>query len=178
MRASPLATLVALVVVFAPLSLVSIGGATAVLAEIEHQAVVVRHWTSAGEFADFFALSRAAPGPGSLLVALIGWNVAGLAGALVAAGALFLPSTLLAYGAARLWERWRGSSWHEAVERGLAPIAAGLILAGGLAVLRVAPHGALGVTVVIAATALLWRWPRLHPLLVLAAAGALFGLLG
>jgi chromate transporter len=35
-------TLVALVFVFAPLSLVSIGGGPAVFAEMQHQAVVVR----------------------------------------------------------------------------------------------------------------------------------------
>ena len=133
--------LLTLALVFAPLSLLSIGGGASLLAEIEHQAVSAHGWTTQREFADLFAISRAAPGPGSMLSTLIGWKVAGVTGALAATVALYLPSSLLVYGAARLWGRWRGSVWHTAIERGLAPIAAGLILAGGIAVLQVSPGG-------------------------------------
>src|SRR5258708_21833130 len=118
-------SLLALAVVFAPLSLLSFGGGNAVLADIANQAIAHR-WTSEREFADLFALSRAAPGPGSMLATLIGWKVAGLPGALVATLAFYLPSALLVFAAAHLWGRWRGLPWHAAIERGLAPIAAGL----------------------------------------------------
>ena len=79
MRGGDGGTLLALFAVFAPLSLLSFGGSNAVLADIAQQSVSVHGWTSQREFADFFALSRAAPGPGSMLVALIGWKIAGLA---------------------------------------------------------------------------------------------------
>ena len=69
--------LLALIFVFGPLSLLSIGGGASLLAEIEHQAVGVHHWTTQRQFADLFAISRAAPGPGTMLSALIGWKVAG-----------------------------------------------------------------------------------------------------
>jgi chromate transporter len=169
--------LVALGLVFAPLSLLSFGGGTAVIADIAQQTITVHHWTSAREFADLFALSRAAPGPGSMVATMIGWRVAGLPGALTATLAYYLPSALLVYGAARVWGRWRGSPWHAAVERGLAPVAAGLFLAGGVAILRASPGGwpvwlAAGVTGVA-----LLRWPRLHPVPLLLAGAALFGLL-
>jgi chromate transporter len=167
--------LLALAIVFVPLSLFSIGGGASLVAEIEHQAVAVHGWTSPRQFADLFAISRVAPGPGTMLSALIGWNVAGLGGAIVASLALYLPSSLLVYVAARLWGRWRGAAWHAAVERGLVPIAAGLMLAGGLAVLQVTPGGIAVSAMAIAATALILRWPRLHPLLLFAASGALFG---
>jgi chromate transporter len=169
-------TLLALVLVFGPLSLVSIGGGAALLAEIEHQSVTVQGWTTQREFADLFAISRAAPGPGTMLSTLIGWKVAGLPGALTATLALYLPSSLLVYGAARLWGRWRGSVWHAAVERGLAPIAAGLILSGGIAVLQVSPGGATVWAAAIASTALILCWPRVHPLVLFTAGGVLFGL--
>lgn len=168
--------LAALTGVFAPLSLVSFGGGGAVVAEIAHQAVTVHGWTRPNEFADLFALSRAAPGPGTMLSALIGWRVAGWAGALAASAALYLPSSLLVYATGRLWGRWRGSAWHAAVERGLAPIAAGLVLAGGIAVLRVTPGGVAAWAAAAVATALLVRWPRLNPLILFAVGGALFGL--
>jgi chromate transporter len=168
--------LLPLAAVFAPLSLFSIGGGASLIAEIEHQAVAVHGWTSPRQFADLFAISRAAPGPGTMLAALIGWNVAGIGGAAVSSVALYLPSSLLVYAAARLWGRWRGAAWHGAVERGLAPIAAGLVLAGGLAVLRVAPGGIAVSALAIVATAVILRWPRLHPLVLFAAGGALFGI--
>jgi chromate transporter len=168
--------LLGLAVVFAPLSLLSIGGGASLLAEIEHQSVAVHSWTTQREFADLFAISRAAPGPGTMLSTLIGWKVAGIPGALTATLALYLPSSVLVFGAARLWGRWRGSLWHNAVERGLAPIAAGLILAGGIAVLRVSPGGPAVWAAATLSTALILRWPGLHPLLLFTAGGALFGL--
>src|ERR1700758_5217571 len=100
--------LLALALVFAPLSLLSIGGGASLLAEIEHQSVTVHAWTTQREFADLFAISRAAPGPGTMLSTLIGWKAAGIPGALTATIALYLPSSLLVFGAARLWSRWRG----------------------------------------------------------------------
>jgi chromate transporter len=168
-------TLLALTLVFGPLSLFSIGGGASLLAAIEHQAVGVHHWTTPREFADLFAISRAAPGPGTMLSALIGWKVAGWPGALTATVALYLPSSLIVFGAARVWSRWRGSPWHTAIERGLAPIAAGLVLAGGLAVLEVSGGRAVAAAT-IAATLVLLRWPRLNPLILFGVSGALFGL--
>ena len=171
-------TLLTLALVFVPLSLLSIGGGASLLADMEYQSVAVHGWTTAREFADLFAISRAAPGPGTMLSALIGWKAAGWAGALTATIALYLPSSLLAYGAARLWGRWRGSAWHTAVERGLAPIAAGLILSGGIAVLRISPGGPAAWIAAVAAAVVLLYWPRLHPLTLFAAGGAVFGFAG
>ena len=165
-------------VVFVPLSLLSIGGGASLLADMEHQSVTVHGWTTPREFADLFAISRVAPGPGTMLAALIGWKAAGWAGAVVATVALYLPSSLVVYGAARLWGRCRGSVWHAAVERGLAPVAAGLLLSGGIAVLRISPGGPTVWAPAIIATVLLLRWPRLHPLALFATCGALFGLAG
>lgn len=170
------ASLFALFAVFAPLSLMSVGGSNAVMADIAHQSVVLRHWTSERDFADLFALSRAAPGPGSMLAALIGWKVAGFAGALIATVAFYLPSSLLLFAAAKLWGRWRGSAWHQAIERGMAPIAAGLFLSGGVAVLRVAAAGPAMWIAAGVATAVLLYWPKLHPVPVFLGSAVLFGL--
>lgn len=176
MRDSVTGKFLALFAVFAPLSLLSFGGSNSVIADIAHQSVAVQHWTSEREFADFFALSRAAPGPGSMLAALIGWKLAGLTGAIVATASFYGPAALVVYLAAKLWGRWRGSTWHAAVERGMAPIAAGLFLSGGIAVLRVAPAGiAAWVAAGVAAAALLY-WPKLHPVPLLVAGGVVFGL--
>ena len=170
-------SLVALALVFAPLSLLSFGGGNSVIADIAQQSIGVHHWTSPREFADLFALSRAAPGPGSMLAALVGWKAAGIAGALVATAAYYLPSALLVCVTVRLWGRWRGSRWHTAIERGLAPIAAGLFLSGGIVVLRASPAGWPVWAAALVATAALLYWPRLHPVPLLLAGAALFGLM-
>lgn len=171
-------TLIALGLVFAPLSLLSFGGGNAVVADIAEQSVTVHGWTSAREFADLFALSRAAPGPGSMLAALIGWKAAGVAGAAVATLAFYMPSAVLVFAVARIWGRWRGSRWHTAVERGMAPVAAGLFLSGGVAVLRASPGGPAVWIAAIATTAALLRWPKVHPVPLLLGSAVLFGFLG
>jgi chromate transporter len=171
-------SLIALGVVFAPLSLLSFGGGNAVIADIAHQAIAVQGWTSEREFADLFALSRAAPGPGSMLAALIGWKAAGIPGALVATLAFYVPSAALVLVAVRLWGRWRGSRWHTAIERGMAPIAAGLFLAAGLVVLQASPGGPAVWVAAIVTTVPLLRWPGMHPVPLLLGGAALFGILG
>jgi chromate transporter len=103
-------TLLELVLVFAPLSLVAVGGANVVLPDIHRQVVQVYGWMTDADFADLFALAQAAPGPNVLVVSLIGWKVAGWTGALVAILAMCLPSSVLAYGMARAWRR-SPSAW-------------------------------------------------------------------
>ncbi|MBV8912367.1 MAG: chromate transporter [Acetobacteraceae bacterium] len=138
MRAS---LLWAMFVIFAPLSFATIGGGAGVIAEYHRQVVVQHGWLAEQQFVYDFALSRLAPGPGSLLVTLLGWQIAGWSGALVASVAIFLPSSLLLYALAHVWARFRGRAWQRAVERGLAPLAAGLILAASLTVLEAAQGG-------------------------------------
>ena len=175
MRDNPL---LALLVTFAPLSLASIGGGLSILSGIQHQSVDVHHWLTQAQFLDDFGISRAAPGPNTLIVTLIGWQVAGWAGAAVASIAIFLPSSVLVYGLARIWRRYRGAPWQGKIERALAPIAAGLILAGALNVLRTAEGGWLAWAVAVGATLLLtWR-QTLSPFLLLGIGAAIFAVAG
>lgn len=170
MRDGPL---LALLLIFAPLSLTTIGGGQGIVSEIHRQVVLEHGWLTEPQFILDFALSRLAPGPGSLLVALIGWDVAGLPGAVVAATAIFLPSSVLLYGLARLWVRYRGRPWQDAVERGLAPVAAGLILAAALTIAEAAQGGWLAWAVALASTAILAS-TRVSPFLLLGAGAAVF----
>jgi len=167
-------TLVTLAIVFAPLSLISFGGGPAVFAEVQRQAVVVHSWTTQREFVDLFAISRAAPGPGALLVTLIGWKAAGWFGAVVTSVAFFLPSALLAYGAARVWGRWRGQTWHNLVETGLAPVAAGLVLAGAVSILRAEPGGLITWGTALSIAVARFCVPGLHPLVLLSIGACIF----
>lgn len=143
-------SVLALLLVFSPLSILSIGGGQATIPEMQHQAVVVHGWLTNGQFADLFAISRAAPGPSSLIAALIGWQVDGFWGAAAATLGMFLPSSLLMYAVGVWWHRRQDSAIRRAIERGLAPIAVGLVFAGAVTVLRAANAGVLALATVAA----------------------------
>jgi chromate transporter len=130
--------LLGLVLVFAPLSLFSFGGGQAVVADIQYQSVTVHGWLTNQQFTDLYAVSRAAPGPSTLIAALIGWQVYGLVGAITACVAVFVPSSIVVYSASSWWHRNEKSPWRTAIQKGLGPVAVGLIFAGILAVLRAA----------------------------------------
>ena len=128
--------ILALVVLFVPLSLLSFGGGASILAPMHDATVIAHQWLSPREFVDYFAISRASPGPGAMMVTLVGWKVAGWSGAIVATLAMFLPSSLLCYRLAKLWNGLRGTALHTALEQGLMPIGTGLALAGAILILR------------------------------------------
>jgi chromate transporter len=154
--------------VFAVLSLISIGGANAVLPEIRRQIVDVQGWMNDAAFANLFAISNAAPGPNIILVSLIGWQLAGLAGLLVATLAIMIPSCTLAFFASRAVTRWSDKRWVGLLKEGLVPVALGLILASGISMMRTADHDALTISISMA-TAVFVVFSKRNPLLAIAA---------
>lgn len=164
--------LLQLVLIFAPLSLVSVGGALAILPEVHRQAVQVQGWMTDAEFAELFAIAQAVPGPNILVVSLVGWKVAGLVGALVALGAVCGPSSLLTFGLAQALERYQRLTWLRALQAGLAPIAVGLVLASAV-ILSGAAATSPAAALAIASAALLLLRTKLNPLLLMAIAAGL-----
>lgn len=124
-----------------PLSLVSFGGGTAIIAQLEIIAVRQHGWITSQEFLHMFAITRVAPGPGTTLSTLIGWKVAGIWGALAASIAIYAPSTLLCYAVFRWTSGYRNSRWYRILQRGLAPVGIGLVGAGVVSLFRVAGGG-------------------------------------
>ena len=80
-EANPISTLIW---TFGLMSLFAVGGANSAIPEMHRVAVDVQHWMNDKQFADVFAISQLAPGPNVLIVTLIGYSVAGVAGAVVA----------------------------------------------------------------------------------------------
>jgi chromate transporter len=109
-----------------------------------------------------------------MISTLIGWQVAGLPGAIVATLALFVPSSLLCYAVVRVWFRYAGRGWHQAVTSGLQPIGGALILAGVVSIGRMSSAGILYCCVAALSGLMLYVWPKMSPILVLAAGGLLF----
>ena len=161
---------------FGLLSLVSVGGGNAVIPEIQRFSVLTQQWVTASEFTAIYAIAQAAPGPSSMLVALIGYKAAGPIGAATAAAAMYLPSSVIVFMAARFLERFRHNRWARIFERSVAPLAVGLILSSAYVVGSSMQTGPVMIAL-IAGTALIhWKlgW---NPLLLLLA-GALAGMMG
>jgi chromate transporter len=161
---------------FALLSLFAVGGANAAIPEMHRIAVEVMQWMSDRQFADSFAIAQVSPGPNVIIVTLIGYHVAGLAGAAVATAAMCGPTCILAFLVARTWDRFKGARWRMAIQSGLVPVSLGLIAASAFVLARSADHN-IYAGILTAATAAVGIATRINPLWLFAA-GGLFGLIG
>lgn len=162
----------ALAATFALLSVFAIGGANAVIPEMHRQAVDVQGWMTSGRFTDLFAIAQAAPGPNIIIVTLIGWEVAGLAGALVATLAMTGPTSVLAYVVGRAWHRFRQARWRIAIQNGMTPVTIGLVAASAYVLSRAADTGLAAVALTLVAAVVL-AVTRLHPFIFLGLGAAL-----
>jgi chromate transporter len=133
-------------------------------------AVDVQHWLSDKQFADVFAISQMSPGPNVLIVTLIGYSVAGVAGALVATISMCVPTAILAYGVSRLLTRSSQSRWPAIIQAALVPLSIGLMGASGLILARASDRTWTAV-LVTAVAAMLASTTRLNPFWVLLAGG-------
>lgn len=171
---SPLWPLVAQLAV---LSMMAIGGGVIMLAPDVHRFVVVAHpWISDQQFVAAYTLAQVAPGPNMLYVTLIGWQVAGLAGALLATLAIVLPPVALTLLLLRLGGHHPPGPLGRAVRKGLAPLSVGLLLAGGW-ILAGASDTDWRRGLLTAATVLVLTRRRINPLWLIGA-GALLGMAG
>lgn len=157
---------------YAMLSLLAFGGGNTILPEMHRQAVEISGWLTDQQFADLFAIAQASPGPNILIVTLIGWQVAGLVGALVATAAICAPACTLTFVVAHLWDRFRDRPWRRIVQRGLAPVTVGIVAAGAFVVAETVDQSPVAVALTVA-TAAVSLWTRVNPLWVLALGGVL-----
>jgi chromate transporter len=160
------------------MSLLAVGGGTAVLPQMKHETVDIHHWVNDNQFAEIYSLGQLAPGPNMTSVILIGYMVAGWVGAVAVLFAFFFPSSLLCYVTSSLWDSARGSPWRDAVQRGMAPIVIGLMLAGVYAVGKTASYNPgrdwefNAITLAIgAAVALVLTFTKINPALTILAGG-------
>jgi chromate transporter len=100
-----------------------------------HGGVVLDHrWLTERQFLDAVAVALITPGPVVITTGFIGYLVAGLAGACVAAGATFLPCFLFTVVPAPYFHRHGGRPWLKALVSGITAAATGA-LAGAVVVL-------------------------------------------
>ena len=180
---------------FMLLSVMSVSGAIGTVPDMHRYLVDRHHWLSDIQFNACVTIAQSSPGPNTLFVALMGWNVGlnaggglaagpsawllGLLGLLITMVGILLPSSLITYNAARWGQRNRHRRSVRAFKQGMAPLVVGLLLATGWIMVRngADPLRPWGVWIVAGLSALLvWR-TRIH-LLWLLGAGAVAGAFG
>jgi chromate transporter len=134
------------------------GGGLTMIAFIQEQVVNQLHWLTPREFVDGLALGQLTPGPILMVAAYVGYKLAGLAGALVGAAAIFLPSFILMLSLLPVFERVRKLQWMKAAMRGIGPAVIGML---AVALLQMAPHAApdlFAAVIFAAALSILLAW--------------------
>jgi chromate transporter len=161
---------------FLAMSMLAVGGALAVTPGIHSYLVDERGWLTDAQFSAGVAIAQAAPGPNLLFVPVLGYAVAGLAGAFVSLAGMLIPSTALALAVSRWGGQRRETRFVRAFVAGLAPVTVGLLAAS--AILLAAPYrgSAAALALVVGAALLAWR-TKASPVWLIAA-GAAVGALG
>jgi chromate transporter len=115
----------------------TIGGGLTMIAFIQDQVVGQFGWLTPREFIDGLALGQLTPGPVLMIAAYVGYKVAGIAGAAVAAMAAFLPSFIIMLALLPVLDRVRKLAWMRAVMKGMAPAVIGVL---AVSLFRLAPY--------------------------------------
>ena len=96
-------------------------------------------WFTHEKLADMIAVSESTPGPiGVNMATYVGFETAGIPGAVIATLGLITPSIIIILLIARALEAFRKNPYVEAGFYGLRPCSVGLIAAAGFLVVRIA----------------------------------------
>jgi chromate transporter len=145
-----------LAILMSKIDLLAFGGGFASVPLMFHEFVDVRAWMDAPTFLNGIVLGQFTPGPIVITATFVGYIVHGFWGAIVATGAIFLPSFLILIGVAPWFDQLRTSPWFTRAIDGILCSFVGLLFS-------VTIGFALNVT---------WDWP--HLALAAAAFAALF----
>jgi chromate transporter len=110
------------------INLFAFGGGFSSLPLMLHEVVTVRHWMDERTFMDGIALGQVTPGPISITATFIGYQIAGLIGAVVGTVAMFGPSLVFVIGAAPYFGRIRTSALYARASRGITASFVALLL--------------------------------------------------
>ena len=128
--------LVDMALLYFSLSFLCIGGTIPLVPDMHRFFVDTRGLMTTTEFAGYIALAQVAPGPNILYIALFGYHVAGIAGALTALTAISFAPFVMMVITTRMFTRLQRNPWREVVLRGLAPVTVGLMFAGCMVLTR------------------------------------------
>ena len=115
---------------------VAVGGPSTILPDFHRYVVEAHHLMTSTEFAELYTLAQAAPGPNFMYATLMGWHLAGWAGAATMTIPVLVPATTLSLLVGHMNERYPNAPIGRAIRRGMAPIAIGLTFASATILMR------------------------------------------
>jgi chromate transporter len=137
-----------------------VGGGRVIIPLLGCEVVEKLEWLTRTEFLNGVAIGQLSPGPVVLTAAFVGYKVAGLIGALIAAVGIFTPSFAFILFASPILLRIRQNPWIRAFLRGVTPAVLGAIAAAAIPLAETAilqdtlwlsiATGAIGVATLVA----------------------------
>jgi chromate transporter len=163
---------------FVVISLLAFGGGQAALPLVERAAVEETRWISPSMFGAAVALAYLTPGPVLIVATFVGYQVAGIFGALIATlGAFLAPSTLAALAAHHV-TRFAQHPVLRSFGGGATPAVIGLLGVTALVLARDSVGGSWLHLGIVALVLVLGSWTRIHSVVLLALGGLLGFLAG
>lgn len=159
-----------LATIFLRVGTITFGGGLVMIPQIEMDVCEVYRWMDHRSFADGMAFGQITPGPVLITATFIGYKVAGLAGAVVATLAAFLPSFVMTIIAGRSIDRFRTSFQVQAFLSGVAPAVVGMLTAAGVSLARSGLGSPESYGVATLACLLMLR-ARLNPVIIILLCG-------
>jgi chromate transporter len=155
---------------FAKAGLFVFGSGLAVVPFLYGGVVEGHHWLTDHQFVDAVAVAMITPGPVVITVAFIGYLVAGVGGATIAALGIFLPVYLVVVLLAPSYKRWAKNPQLNAFVRGVTAAATGAIAGAVVVLARRSVYDLPTILICGVSLAVLFRWKIPDPLLIAAAA--------
>jgi len=140
-----------LALVMLKVDLSAFGGGFASVPVMLQQVVGVRHWIDSKTFMDGIALGQVTPGPIVITATFVGYQVAGMVGAVVATVAVFSPSFLIVLVTVPYFDRLQRSLVFRRALRGVLASFVGLLLAVTIQFAMAAPWTRRSVPLALAA---------------------------
>lgn len=114
---------------FCKVGLLGYGGGPGSISLIQAISVDSYHWLTNEQFAQMLAIGNALPGPiATKLAATIGWQTAGVGGAVAALLGIVLPSLVLMLGLYQILMAYRSNPYVAGLIRGVRPIVVVLLV--------------------------------------------------
>ena len=157
---------------FAKAGMVVFGSGLAVVPFLYGGVVQEHHWLTDQQFLDAVAVAMITPGPVVITVAFIGYLVAGLSGASVAALGMFVPVYLVVVVLAPSYKRWAKNPQINAFVQGVTAAATGAIAGAVVVLARRSIFDIPTVAIAVITFAILFRWKVPEPVLIGCAAVA------
>ncbi|MSQ42057.1 MAG: chromate transporter [Dehalococcoidia bacterium] len=161
--------LVEIFLFFAKAGLFVFGSGLAIIPFLYEGVVQQRAWLNEQQFLDAVAVAMITPGPVVITVAFIGYLVAGLSGATIAAIGMFLPVYLLTIIPAPWFKRHRENAQLRAFVLGATAAATGAISGAVVVLGRRSIHDLPTFGIMLVSLLVLWRFRPPEPLVVVAA---------